>query len=1355
MKKIDIVDGRQELCNTQQHEADVLNNVVENTISQLPERILNSNLAMISFTENTEDSINDNEQEKVGIEDSLEVGIAENNDIYGFDVPETELKEDVQGNSANDIYPLVLDNAVKQNINMDLIVDSSEDPIDDVSQETENIDIETSEPSRDFQLLIDSLISLEEKKFILSRLLHNLNKTKASKLYDKNGFDYTGYDKDGYDKKGFDLYGYNRNGFDKNGYNEAGFNVFGYSKDGYDSKRMNILGYDINGFNSIGYDKDGFDRNGMNKFNHHRSEYDEDGYLLETGFNDDGFNSLDLDKDGYHSDGFNDDGYNREGFTYDGFDHAGLDKEGYDRDGYNLLGYDRNGYNRSGYNENGFDCNGYDRCGYNLAGYDKNGYGRDGYDVEGFDVHGHNEEYNRFLNNKIEDVKAIKAGSTLYSPIYGKMEVINREKTSAAFISSKLNGKPRRSLASIKVYLEQNPSKKIKTKYGTLQLFSMENKDFAFGPSFLRECKRYSLNENYIGKYLYFEMPSDWMRAEEYFDVDIYEEEVSHLKNVYTYIHDYYLKSLKQTIQKQVDMNHSKENPMHFTNMTNNHLHEYTAKEKYDRLSGEIERKPYNGSIVLNGEKVYIGNHAIKEKNIIDWADKRTQYYYQYNLFLSDPSIHVEQVRHYYSMYDRLFMYYDEYNEKLGLKAQDELLTKVLKAHRNDKQVSNIIESIQSQQYEIIKQDLNKNMIVLGCAGSGKTMILFHRLYHVLYNNPDFGIENVILLSPTNLLVNQTDILAKQLHVQDVSKYTVHEFIYNAYKCYIEKFNNLKDIIFEVHEPNKINNDFYNIEYLTSKVLEINKKTNSNEYISSQEREIDTALNCIESVLLHGNFESKESRLDEIVLNYKHSIQLCKKLSIDNLKALEASLEDNIAMYDDVELFIKVIEIFESLHVFDEDTHDGKSFFGRTSRFDTRMDYINGYLKPLKKLVRKLDLDQMKEMHFNTPYECIKYCVANSTSLRKMRISSLQSMLEEISHIQLDKMYEIYFYCLNCLDDKKKLEKALHTIQYLESTNRVGVKDYIVKSELLGKRLDDYKELDDLFKLFDSINIGDMGDYGINDAFEAVELYQYLNDLKIRFNSFKHGQIQHFLIDLIYKEIKSDDSIYNLKKQCTYDELFAITYILNQLLGPLFTEQKLVLIDEFQDLSAAEIEFLNSLMPESIFNYYGDVLQCMSPKGIHTKEALNQLLPNVKQYELSVNYRNTYEITNYVNDALSFDTKMIATGVQGKAENIIMDINVISDKVMSHIKTNDRVAFIVKDKNIVSKDILKHLNIIDIRENKTNNIPRGRMILYSVQEAKGLEFETVIVDDIDMNENEKYVAYTRALDSLYVINEEK
>lgn len=91
---------------------------------------------------------------------------------------------------------------------------------------------------------------------------------------------------------------------------------------------------------------------------------------------------------------------------------------------------------------------------------------------------------------------------------------------------------------------------------------------------------------------------------------------------------------------------------------------------------------------------------------------------------------------------------------------------------------------------------------------------------------------------------------------------------------------------------------------------------------------------------------------------------------------------------------------------------------------------------------------------------------------------------------------------------------------------------------------------------------------------------------------------------------------------------------------------------------------------------------------------------------------------------------------------------------MNKLMKASYAVFIVNDKNKVYKDILKHLNIIDIHENKTDNIPRGIMILYSVQEAKGLEFETVLVDNIDMNENEKYVAYTRALDSLYVVSKE-
>ena len=41
--------------------------------------------------------------------------------------------------------------------------------------------------------------------------------------------------------------------------------------------------------------------------------------------------------------------------------------------------------------------------------------------------------------------------------------------------------------------------------------------------------------------------------------------------------------------------------------------------------------------------------------------------------------------------------------------------------------------------------------------------------------------------------------------------------------------------------------------------------------------------------------------------------------------------------------------------------------------------------------------------------------------------------------------------------------------------------------------------------------------------------------------------------------------------------------------------------------------------------------------------------------------------------------------------------------------------------------------------------------LMTIQDAKGLEFETVYVIDEGMSDNEKYVAYTRALNRLIVI----
>ena len=59
----------------------------------------------------------------------------------------------------------------------------------------------------------------------------------------------------------------------------------------------------------------------------------------------------------------------------------------------------------------------------------------------------------------------------------------------------------------------------------------------------------------------------------------------------------------------------------------------------------------------------------------------------------------------------------------------------------------------------------------------------------------------------------------------------------------------------------------------------------------------------------------------------------------------------------------------------------------------------------------------------------------------------------------------------------------------------------------------------------------------------------------------------------------------------------------------------------------------------------------------------------------------------------------------------------------------------------------KNYNII----RETGNISKTRINLMTVYESKGLEFTAVAVADSDMTDNEKYIAYTRALKELAVV----
>ncbi|MGL5637769.1 MAG: exopolysaccharide Pel transporter PelG [Cetobacterium sp.] len=172
-------------------------------------------------------------------------------------------------------------------------------------------------------------------------------------LYNKDGFDYDGYNTDRVNLRGFTEEGWNV-------YTDSPYDYFDFDFEGVNSRTQNR--FDERGFNYLGeneitkskYDKNGYDFNGINKKT--KTEYNENGWTW-YGLNKE-TNSY-YDKDGYNFEGYNENGYNKAGYDRDGkkmlvendivedgdFD---TDEGIFGKDGYDENGIDKDGFNRKG-----------------------------------------------------------------------------------------------------------------------------------------------------------------------------------------------------------------------------------------------------------------------------------------------------------------------------------------------------------------------------------------------------------------------------------------------------------------------------------------------------------------------------------------------------------------------------------------------------------------------------------------------------------------------------------------------------------------------------------------------------------------------------------------------------------------------------------------------------------------------------------------------------------------------------------------------------------------------------------------------------------------------------------------------
>lgn len=181
--------------------------------------------------------------------------------------------------------------------------------------------------------------------------------------------------------------------------------------------------------------------------------------------------------------------------------------------------------------------------------------------------------------------------------------------------------------------------------------------------------------------------------------------------------------------------------------------------------------------------------------------------------------------------------------ERSGLQdAMRDELQERLSAASSDK-MSEIVDTIQADQYEIIKQDPTKDLIIQGCAGSGKTAVALHRIAYLLYNGLDS--QEILFISPNKDFSKYVSGVLPELGEVNIPIKTLDEIyksVFNerllprSFQSVVEDFLNIK------HKDPRINYFFSGQDDLDYKVR------NHIEAARQRRQVIDRYLDALEEI---------------------------------------------------------------------------------------------------------------------------------------------------------------------------------------------------------------------------------------------------------------------------------------------------------------------------------------------------------------------------------------------------------------------------------------------------------------------------------------------------------------------------
>lgn len=283
-------------------------------------------------------------------------------------------------------------------------------------------------------------------------------------------------------------------------------------------------------------------------------------------------------------------------------------------------------------------------------------------------------------------------------------------------------------------------------------------------------------------------------------------------------------------------------------------------KMEYYKKLLKVQYSPYFGRVDFkeNGEEekpIYIGlTNVQKDLNylVYDWRSPIASLFYDYGI---GPCMY-EAPDGEISGYMSLRRQYKIENEKLirvfdnDLNVVDECLQEVLSESSSEK-MKNIVNTIQSEQNEIIRNISNKNLIVQGIAGSGKTSVALHRIAFLLYKIKNLKSSNVLIFSPNKVFSEYISDVLPELGEENTSETTFHDFA----RSYAKEFKSVETFTDFIER-------YYTGKEKKPKLVKLKLSKDMIPIIENYAKEIEN------KIMITGDIETKIDVIDKNYLNY-------------------------------------------------------------------------------------------------------------------------------------------------------------------------------------------------------------------------------------------------------------------------------------------------------------------------------------------------------------------------------------------------------------------------------------------------------------------------------------------------------